>query len=344
MSKITIIDGNDGIELSTAPKENIKAYMVKGERGSDGTSPTASVSKVDDTTTITITDENGTTEADVFDGFNPTVTASKSNKTTTITMTDINGTRTTEILDGLDLTGGVPTNGVIGFDGTVANIPNGYEIANGNFGGIVELKTITTAPSTFATGDQYYNSTDDLIYTATSSSAWNNGETPSATTLYLNDADNKLYRYYNNQMNLEAGGSSGTVHDSYSTSTTEPYSANYINSIIESGSNSNGSWIKYSDGTMICAGKKSSGTITWSTDSNHYLKLDLTYDDFPQTFISQPIVTKTIESTTPTQRYMGIIGGSAPTTTNPGTYNLITYWNASNTSVVASYIAIGKWK
>lgn len=120
--------------------------------------------------------------------------------------------------------------------------------------------------------------------------------------------------------------------------------ATELSNVFDSGTNTNGSWIKYSDGTMICAGKKNSGTITWSSDSNHYLKSDLTYDDFPQTFISQPIVTKTIESVSPVYRYMGIIGGSAPTTTNPGTYNLITYWNASGTSVIASYIAIGKWK
>ena len=98
-------------------------------------------------------------------------------------------------------------------------------------GGIIALKTITTAPSTFIEGDKYYNSTDDLIYTATSSSTWDNGETPDVVTLYLNEADNKLYRYYNNAMNLETGGSSITVHDSYSTSTTEPYSANYVNSL-----------------------------------------------------------------------------------------------------------------
>ena len=118
-----------------------------------------------------------------------------------------------------------------------------------------------------------------------------------------------------------------------------------INSlVIDSGTNANGSWIKYSDGTMICTGKKNSGAITWSSDSNHYLKSGLAYDNFPQEFISQPIVSKTIESVSPSSRYMGIIGGSAPTTTNAGTYNLITYWNASGTSVVASYIAIGKWK
>lgn len=276
--KVTIIDGNNEIELSTI-EDNIKAFMVKGEPGSDGVSPTASVSKVDDTTTIIITDKNGTTEADVVDGFDPTVTAARTDNVTTLTITDIDGTRTAEIYDGIDNTGGVPTDGVIGWDnddifytcdgtesgdyyftynsvdyyftmptvedgdmlffdttnltlslnGTTIStsssgtgteltfneyIPNGYEITNESFGGggdaIVILKTITTAPSTFVKDDKYYNSTDDLIYTATSSSAWDEGTAPSISTLYLNEADNELYRYYNNSMNLlESGG--GTV-------------------------------------------------------------------------------------------------------------------------------------
>lgn len=133
MAKITIIDGNDEIELSTAPKENIKAYMVKGASGSDGISPTATVSKVDDTTTITITDKNGTTEADVLDGYNPRVDVSKSNRVTTLTKTDYYGTETVEINDGIDLTGGVPTNGVIGWTGEDKDIPNGYEFSDESF-------------------------------------------------------------------------------------------------------------------------------------------------------------------------------------------------------------------
>lgn len=278
MPKITIIDGVDEIELSTAPEENIKAYMVKGEPGTDGVSPTISASRSGKTTTITITDKNGVASTDINDGIDPTVTTSKVDRTTTVTITDVNGTRQTEIYDGIDLTGGVPTDGVIGWDnddivytcdgtesgnyyltynnvnyyftmptveendklffnttslilslngtaittgssgsGTeltfVEYIPNGYELSDetfgGNDGGIIALKTITTAPSTFNTGDKYYNSTNDLIYTATSSSTWNNGETPSITSLYLNEADNKLYRYYNNTMNVLESGNSG---------------------------------------------------------------------------------------------------------------------------------------
>ena len=47
------------------------AYGAKGDKGDDGFSPTASVSKSGTTTTITITDENGTTTAEVEDGVAP---------------------------------------------------------------------------------------------------------------------------------------------------------------------------------------------------------------------------------------------------------------------------------
>ena len=36
------------------------------------------------------------------------------------------------------------------------------------------------------------------------------------------------------------------------TSDSDIYSCNYVNGIIESGSNDNGNWIKFEDGTMIC--------------------------------------------------------------------------------------------
>lgn len=96
--KITIIDGNDQVTLSEI-KDNIKAYMVKGEPGNDGISPTATVSKTGDIATITVTDKNGTTETSVIDGYNPTITTTESTGKVDITVDDIDGTATTTISD-----------------------------------------------------------------------------------------------------------------------------------------------------------------------------------------------------------------------------------------------------
>lgn len=143
MAKMTIIEGNSN------DKDNVRAYMVKGEAG---VSPTFETSKTGDTATITITDAEGTHEVELKDGFSPTVTASKTNKVTTVTITDIDGTEVATISDGIDLTGGVPTNAVIGFDGNASNIPDGYELSAESFGGGLPIGAITefagsTAPS-----------------------------------------------------------------------------------------------------------------------------------------------------------------------------------------------------
>ena len=96
MSKMIIIEGNSN------DKDQIRNYMVKGERGDDGISPTVETEKTGDTTTITITDAEGTHEAEIKDGVSPTVQTSKTGKVTTITITDADGTHTATINDGAD--------------------------------------------------------------------------------------------------------------------------------------------------------------------------------------------------------------------------------------------------
>lgn len=86
-----------------------------GADGQDGFSPSASVSKVGGTATITITDKDGTTTASVndgqdgadgsdgqdgADGFSPSASVSKVGSTATITITDKDGTTTAEVHDG----------------------------------------------------------------------------------------------------------------------------------------------------------------------------------------------------------------------------------------------------
>ena len=93
----------------------------KGEDGQDGFSPTVSVSKSDKTTTIAITDKDGTKTAEIkdgsdgakgdkgdkgetgdkgADGYSPTVSVSKTDGVTTVIITDKDGEKTAEIKDG----------------------------------------------------------------------------------------------------------------------------------------------------------------------------------------------------------------------------------------------------
>ena len=95
-------------------KQRVLDGEFNGQDGEDGFSPTAYVTKSDDTATITITDKDGTTTASIsdgtdgtdgVDGISPTVTMTKQGKITTLTITDKDGEHTTEIRDGNDGSG-----------------------------------------------------------------------------------------------------------------------------------------------------------------------------------------------------------------------------------------------
>lgn len=96
MSKITIIEGNSD------DKDQVRNFMVKGEPGNDGVSPTVETSKTGDTATIVITDGEGEHEFELKDGVSPTVSTSKTGKVTTVTITDADGPHTATINDGGD--------------------------------------------------------------------------------------------------------------------------------------------------------------------------------------------------------------------------------------------------
>lgn len=119
---------------------------------------------------------------------------------------------------------------------------------------------------------------------------------------------------------------------------------NSLNNIVASGSDTNGYYIKYDDGTMICVGRKETGTITWTQDGTGFIAGAFNFSNFPETFYSAPYVVKSVEYATPNNRYISLNGQGAPTTTNAGSFNVQTYWAATNANVRAVYIAIGRWK
>ena len=66
---------------------------------------------------------------------------------------------------------------------------------------IIPIKLVTisdTAPTTATTGDMYYNTTNNKVYTATASNTWNNGNEPRYDGFYVNTSDNTIY-YYNGE-------------------------------------------------------------------------------------------------------------------------------------------------
>lgn len=110
--------------------------------------------------------------------------------------------------------------------------------------------------------------------------------------------------------------------------------------IVDSGSNANGSWVKYADGTMICYILKEYQNVDITNQwGSMYESSYMSLGDLPQTFISTPVVTA------------NCVGGSSvfvealsPTTTSLGSSWLARPVAQSNTYPKINYIAIGKWK
>lgn len=132
------------------------------------------------------------------------------------------------------------------------------------------------------------------------------------------------------QFQIEEGGSS----TSYT-----PW-AGYI---VESGSNSTGSWIKFSDGTMICWGYNSYAWQSFELEGNVYISNELTLE-LPQEFKSGTLTNwKVIEVHT--------ISGSGIYWCTASYFKSdkiagIRFAKATsgNSDIYFDYIAIGKWK
>ena len=113
-----------------------------------------------------------------------------------------------------------------------------------------------------------------------------------------------------------------------------------ISNIIESGSNSNGSWIKYSDGTMICY-QSFTCNVNYSTKygSGYYAEITDEIKSFPVSFIETPKVSIGL-----TTNY-GIGCALRDTNTEKCATNIFVYTFASRTDTITlNIIAIGRWK
>ena len=183
----------------------------------------------------------------------------------------------------------------------------------------------------------------------------NNGQYPYDNTTYNNadtsytgggQAHNIEDPYETDCWIIKAFQSSGliaNVSNTQSDSTTDTYSCDYINGIIESGSNANGEYIKYADGTMICTGVKY-GNTTWE-DWWGFCKRspegdNMLFASFPQAFVNG-----NARVSITTSHGNAVFSASYNSVQTDGFY-FICYKPSSNTSTNygIQYIAIGRWK
>lgn len=124
------------------------------------------------------------------------------------------------------------------------------------------------------------------------------------------------------------------ILSTYSDSQTDTYSCDYVNHIVESGSNENGSWTKWSDGTMECRGTSSAVSPTTI--------------NYPQPFVEIPNLNATIISPyimDDTAAKMVLVGAK----TNTNFMAKCVYWVVESSKWSAAgesfdWVAKGKWK
>ena len=118
----------------------------------------------------------------------------------------------------------------------------------------------------------------------------------------------------------------------------------YLDTIVESGSNSNGEYTKYSDGTMICTKRviKQNVKLTnsWYSLFNNENDTSIDLGSYAATFIEEPVVNIT---------YMGgngcwLINNNGHSASSPGKVQLCTVSSRTIGTCILDITAKGRWK
>ena len=118
---------------------------------------------------------------------------------------------------------------------------------------------------------------------------------------------------------------------------------NYAGVIVESGSNDNGSWIKYSDGTMICRKSVSFTDVAINNPwGQFFISNDIECGEFAQEFVGIPDISRDLKYTTG----MCMLMQSSYTLVDYNNAGAVTLARGSSSTIsgTISIIAIGKWK
>ncbi len=106
--------------------------------------------------------------------------------------------------------------------------------------------------------------------------------------------------------------------------------------IVESGSNANGSWVKFSDGTMMQWGRKTLQNVEFAQTGGIYYSQKQVFS-FPQTFIQNPSIS--ISGMTPNMCWIG----NSTSYTEQFTFTVLHSIETTRT-VFIEWQAIGRWK
>lgn len=127
-----------------------------------------------------------------------------------------------------------------------------------------------------------------------------------------------------------------------STSATEytPF-AGYI---VESGSNDNGSWVKFSDGTMVCRRTFSITLDCRQQWGNLYVATDDNIINFPQEFIETPFVIRDLLTSSSSSCWLINYSAANITTKTYRHFAIARATPSDSVPIQLNLLAIGRWK
>lgn len=298
-----------------------------GQDGTDGYSPTATVTKTGDTATITITDLNGTTTATVSDG-------------TDANVVDAYSTSTTDAYSANYVNGVIPTVN----DATLTIQKNGTDVATFT----ANSASNATANITVPVNTSDLNNDSGFLTSIPVASANDLGGIKVGTNLSI-DANGVLsasggalpnnIAYIGNV--LASGGTSQiqTTDIADGAITTNKLDWGSIESVV---TNSNGTAIKYSDGNLICYGHRLLSGISFDAIGSLYRHIAYNPFNFPVAFISEPVVTFSTHHTAD-YSFCWVYAAMA-NTTSITRMDLLRPLSATSVNTYISYQAIGRWK
>ena len=127
------------------------------------------------------------------------------------------------------------------------------------------LAVSNTAPAQCSEGDMYFNTSSNLIYTATGTNTWGStGVAPTLNTIYVVLSTNLIYAY-NGTTLISIGGKQ--PENTYSTSQDNSYSCAFLNGTVLFESQSTGG---------------ESGDVLLTDSAANYRKIEIEYTDWDQ--------------------------------------------------------------
>lgn len=153
--------------------------------------------------------------------------------------------------------------------------------------------------------------------------------------------DGKTYTISWNLLNNVQGSIAWNEIQIEESPTPTPYTP-WAGYIVESGSNDNGRWIKFSDGTMMCRGIVTTGDVTFTAWGSLY-QYEVPSVSFPSSFIDVPHIDFTSNNPSTEYNYCLEAGTYQTTKSETGIMRVVRPL-ATTGRIQIKWTAIGKWK